>query len=193
MTAQRPHRSVPYDTHDAVALSPHVIAKIYQLSNMFFADKAIAAEASKIAKDKHQSRGRRERTIMEQLRNELFLNISKTLLVEIAIFVRILDDKFESKYPIGDTVSLDCGRLKTDSGEISLSLREACNKVIHAKEFQFAQSAFSSAKIPNDEAVLYYDPLVYFWGEHGKSEWTAALDVRRFCNTAALICRVTLF
>lgn len=193
MANQRNGRSVPYDAHEAVALSPHVIEKIYCLSVMFFAERAIAAEAAKTARARPQRRRSRNLTIMEQLRNELFLNSSTTLFVEVAIFMRILDDKFEGKYPIGDDVSLACGRLTRGKEKVELSLREACNKIIHAKGFQFSQSILDSGESDIASPIFYYDPVVLFWGEHGKSDWMAALDVRRFCDVAALICRVTLF
>jgi hypothetical protein len=125
--------------HEAIALSPHVMSKIYELSNMFLADRAIAAAALRDTKGRFNGKPTFNVTIIERLRNELFLGAAATLLVEIAIFLRILDDKFEGKCLISDDVSLQCGDLQV--GEITsiLCLREACNKIIHAKCFDFCK------------------------------------------------------
>lgn len=85
---------VPYDIHKAVVLSPHVIVKIYQLSSMFFAEKGIAEEAVTIAKNHPPEWRRFHFTEMEELRNHLFMDLATTLLAEISMFVRIIDDKF---------------------------------------------------------------------------------------------------
>ncbi len=197
--ASPPERWVTYDAHQALAFSPHIIAKIYQLSSMFMAERALAKYSLDDARTGFKGR-RVTTTELEVLRNELFLNTATSLLVEIAIFMRIIDDKFNGKYPISDRVSLDCGDmcLKDPNGntkEVPLNFREACNKIIHGKEFSFLQQdvigweQFRSWRAP----VFFYRPLVEFYGERGKDEWKAWLKVLDFCKIASMISRITLF
>jgi hypothetical protein len=185
---------VPYDTHKAVALSPHVIAKIYQLSSMFYAEKGIAEESLAIAKNHPPEWRRFHSTEMEQLRDELFMNLATTLLTEISIYVRIIDDKLEGQYTISDEEDAqceNCGTLTAKGTTSSLSMREACNKIIHAKQFEFFVSWLSVYEVRR--AISSFQPTVRFHGALGSSKWVADLDVQRYCNAVTKVCRITLF
>lgn len=187
---------VPYDTHKAVALSPHVIVKIYQLSNMFYAEKGIADEAVTIAKSHPPEWRRFHHTEMEELRDELFMNLATTLLTEIAIYVRIIDDKFEGQYRMSDDEYAECekcGTLTVKRKTSPLSMREACNKIIHAREFEFFVFWLHVHENRRETSIPCFQPTVRFCGELGKSMWVANLDIQRYCNAVTKICRITLF
>ena len=78
------------------------------------------------------------------------------------------------------------GRLASDSGEdiIELSFREACNQIIHAKDF-VPQSKVS--KIIDDYEDRVYLPFIRLEGNKGQSTWNAIIDVGKYC-----VCALTL-
>ena len=76
-----------------------------------------------------------------------------------------------------------CGSLQPDvtvAEEVSLTLREACNKIIHAVEYRFC------VEEPG-EPHSYVSPLVFLYGETvgGKKKWRAVLDVLRYVEVGA--------
>ena len=105
------------------------------------------------------------------------------LLIGTAVKLRLIDDLFkEAGKPITYSIS-SVGRLSSDSGEnmIDLSFREACNKIVHAKDF-VPQSRVSKI-IDNFEDRVYL-PLIKLDGKRGKSTWNAIIDIGKYCACA---------
>jgi hypothetical protein len=96
------------------------------------------------------------------------------ILLAVAITARVIDDRDGR---ILDLVAGPCGKLVTfaDDEEIftQLSLREACNKIIHAQKVHFDVS-----KTKDDQP--YLNPSIYLYGTLHKKKWKAILDVVAF-------------
>jgi hypothetical protein len=95
------------------------------------------------------------------------------ILLCTAVTFRIVDDRDER---ILDNFDTTCGCLIEISDNvdrrIGLSLREACNKIIHAKKVHFDTSEINLNH--------YLNPTIYLYGSHKGKEWKAVLDIERF-------------
>lgn len=99
------------------------------------------------------------------------------ILLAVSITARVIDDRNNK---VLDLIAGDCGKLieTTDKGasEKGLSLREACNKIIHAQKIRFDISETAETK-------KYLNPFIYLYGErHKGSEWKVELDVVAFAK-----------
>jgi hypothetical protein len=107
------------------------------------------------------------------------------LLVNIAATVRVVSDREKTFFR---QLKLGCGRLFPDmkkprqSGP--LSLREACNKIIHATKFNFDVKQFSVRQRIGDgwsstrqEALR---PVIHLYGMKDGCDWKATLNVETF-------------
>lgn len=97
------------------------------------------------------------------------------LLLSTAVMLRAKDE--ELGVEATDTEKWRVGRL-TQESEKALSLREACNKIIHPKLIWFG---------PAEGADLGAAPLVQLLGDYRSKEWHAEVDVRRYCRLGALL------
>lgn len=84
----------------------------------------------------------------------------------------------------------DCGQLfpnwATDPEKIEvLSLREACNKIIHATDIRF-DVVVPDAAINPDEEGLYYRPYLYLYGSKNRNDWRAELSLIDFARWGAV-------
>ncbi len=102
------------------------------------------------------------------------------ILLSVAVNARVIDDLQEGVF---DFVGGACGTL-TDAkkGESELSLREACNKIIHAQKVRFDVSE-------NEQHIPYVNPLIYLYGERNSVEWKAVLDVLEFAKKYVSVVR----
>lgn len=105
------------------------------------------------------------------------------LLIGTAVKLRLIDELFREagktiSYPISSV-----GQLISNPGEdkVDLSFREACNKIIHAKDF-IPQSKVS--KIVDNFEDRVYLPFIKLVGKKGKSNWNAIIDIRKYCACA---------
>jgi len=102
------------------------------------------------------------------------------LMVEIATQYRLMESGVppseRSKHYSDGVV----GALTVDgvSGAIDLSMREACNKIIHAQNIIFD---VTKPRRRNDH---YYNPTIHAHGQKGRKKWEALIDVVWFCNAA---------
>ena len=111
------------------------------------------------------------------------------LLVGIAATVRVIQDRDGGQSSV---FHLPCGRLISDvSSKQSelLTLREACNKIIHAKRFNFDAKPLppSEAQLPNPTYVLR--PVLHLYGTLRRVEWKAELAIVEFIRAAAILVR----
>ncbi|WP_221074598.1 hypothetical protein [Agarivorans aestuarii] len=124
-----------------------------------------------------------------QIELEDDLALTETLIssymIECAVKTRIFQDHFtEDHFECGfssfdkdaiDSVGGDIGNVL--NGSFTLSLRESCNKIIHAKKFYLIKEN-ENLNIP------YWNGLCHLTGTFQKKEWKIELDVR---NWAAAI------
>lgn len=99
------------------------------------------------------------------------------ILLSVSVTARVIDDRNNKVF---DLVAGDCGKLfETDekgTTETGLTLREACNKIIHAQKIRFDISETETTQ-------RYLNPIIYLYGERRKGhEWRAVLDVVDFAK-----------
>lgn len=141
---------------------------IYELLSFFLSSQSIA-ELDYSDSDPIQQLGGLQRDL-----------ITKRL-ISVAITIRILDDQ-ESQ--VFDMVAAYCGTITKDlanPGEsCGLGLRDACNKIIHARNVTFDTSTSSTGR-------TYLYPSLYLEGTEGKRPWAVGLDVVKFCRESASV------
>lgn len=102
------------------------------------------------------------------------------LLVEIATQYRIMEWNIRDEWKNKDFKTEVVGELFTDNKdegqELDLTIREACNKVIHAEEIVFDITKLRGTK------RYYYNPYIHIYGKKGKLKWKASIDLVLFCN-----------
>jgi hypothetical protein len=96
------------------------------------------------------------------------------ILLAVSITARVLDDRHNQCF---DLAAGSCGILTDHLGEESpLSLREACNKIIHARVIHYDV-------LETPERQPYLEPFMYFYGERQNgAEWKAVLHVIDFAK-----------
>jgi hypothetical protein len=65
------------------------------------------------------------------------------------------------------------------SEQVSLTIREACNKVIHCVSINFHYLSDAPRR------GLALQPKVHLYGTHGNKDWKATIDINRFIQVAA--------
>jgi hypothetical protein len=101
------------------------------------------------------------------------------ILLTVAITARVIDDLQEGVF---DFIGGTCGTLLDDKGELGLSLREACNKIIHATKVHFDVAE-------NEQHMPYVNPVIYLYGKKYDKEWKATLDVLEFARKYVTVVR----
>jgi hypothetical protein len=70
-----------------------------------------------------------------------------------------------------------CGTLQPDIANVDsvpLTMREACNKIIHATTFRF--------DVEGEFETSYMNPVIYFYGTERGKPWRAVLDIVRYVD-----------
>jgi hypothetical protein len=101
------------------------------------------------------------------------------ILLSLAVTARVVDDREER---ISELVGSDCGVLQKDldiQETDVLGIREACNKLIHAKTVRFDVEELGVQR--------YLNPMIYLYGTLQGKHWRAQLDVIKFCKEYATI------
>lgn len=107
-------------------------------------------------------------------------------LIEIAAKFRVIQDaavgQVDAEY-LQDLDSACTGSKAIGTvleGEVVLSLREACNKVIHAKNFELV---FQNARSAQPRHLYsYWNGICRLSGSHSRKNWRVALDVYRWAD-----------
>jgi hypothetical protein len=110
-------------------------------------------------------------------------------LVRILITCSVALRQAFDQYPeIAHLQSKNCGKLyrswskqKKKKPEI-LILREACNKIIHAKDYRF-----DASKSDHYDEGVYLRPFVFLYGKKHKQGWRAKLSIAEFVKWGAVI------
>ena len=108
-------------------------------------------------------------------------------LISIAIKIRILDDREPHKF---DMFTDYCGSITKDIlnplERNGLALRDACNKIIHARKVNFDVDSTTTGQ-------LFLHPYIYLegtetkWKKNHKHEvvWSTDIDIVMFCRESA--------
>lgn len=107
------------------------------------------------------------------------------ILLSSAVTARVVDDREGGAL---NNLAGPCGVLaETRAGttnEVPLTLREACNKIIHAKKIRFDVEE-------TEERQPYINPTIYLYGTRSNgAEWRATVDIIAFAQEyVSVICR----
>jgi hypothetical protein len=105
-----------------------------------------------------------------------------SLLLSLAMRIRVLDDRGQISK---GAMALECGSLATgtcsNKRKIPLTLREACNKIVHSKGSQLMVSHFDNfdAQLPSPTSTHMESTLILH-GTKNRTTWRASLDIVLF-------------
>ena len=110
------------------------------------------------------------------------------LLVNVASTVRVVSDREKSFFR---QLKLKCGVLLPNAAKPAqqqpLSLREACNKILHTSKFNFDARALrvKDNDFVNTQHAL--KPFVHLYGTKDGVEWKATLNIEEFVRYNARV------
>jgi hypothetical protein len=99
------------------------------------------------------------------------------LMLQIAALFRSADTSALEKLTFNQRWNPTVGKLEEPIGGQAkdLSLREACNKIIHVREIKYEV-------VKGDyEWNRFLKPMIYLYGQKQEIKWRAILDVKAFC------------
>jgi len=135
-----------------------LILELHRLLAIFFSSPKFAELRTDLAGDTI--------SILQQFEEEEITRI----LINSAITARIIDDREEGRFNFNDT---KCGELIEDlslsNKSKPLNIREACNKIIHAKKIHFDTTDLNYN--------TYRNPIMYFYGDKNGVEWKTTLNI----------------
>jgi hypothetical protein len=113
------------------------------------------------------------------------------LLIETAIHARITEERFLSDFaefkPSVPVDPVEVGKLwqpESKSKPAKLNLRDACNKIVHARKITFNPSG----KKQGDDRV---STKIYLFGQQQKQLWRACVDIPKFVTEAYTLAKLT--
>ena len=112
------------------------------------------------------------------------------LLIDIAVTIRMLDDMAG---PHVVSITFNVGELDEVESKQALTLREACNKIIHASNVQFDLGGGTTTYVNKDheeitECVSYVRPTTLeLRGDKVGKSWVAQLDIMAFVKAATMV------
>jgi len=150
----------------------HTVLELHRLLSIFLASKSFAALCTH-----HPHEGLDPIGMIQEVEDDEITRI----LLNLAITARVVDDREGRAFQQRGS---DCGTLQRDvkDSEIGiLDIREACNKIIHAKKVRFDVEECGDQR--------YLNPIIYLYGSQQARRWRAELDVIKFCKEYVSIVR----
>jgi hypothetical protein len=145
---------------------------LYRLFCMLLGDERLAAME-------------RDWFIIRQLRGEYVETECIRILTSVSTALRILFDQHDLEF--AELSKRPCGKLfpewpntKTED----LTLREACNKIIHATKVNYDEEDPDPGYNP-DQIGVYLRPYLYLYGTRDGREWKAELLIIEFAKFSA--------
>lgn len=156
--------------------------QLWLLLTVFLADRAYA----EITEDEWFADGYRQHLL--GLNSDFADQAITECLLGVATSLRVIDDRD------GDVLTRlpPCGVLWNDlptDENIPLTLREACNKIIHARRLNFDIERLDGHALgahPIDSPT-YMRPFIHLYGTHRTRDWKAMLDIVAFARASAQI------
>ena len=111
------------------------------------------------------------------------------ILISSVVALRILLDQHPTKFR--NTRKQSCGSLwptwpKSKRKPEALTLREACNKIIHADEVR-DDEVIPDRRYNPDELGVYIRPFVYLYGTKDGSPWRAKVSIVDFAQLSTSV------
>jgi hypothetical protein len=158
-----------FETHNPADSALDVTAPACELLAFFLADKPVHALVAKYKFDaiaQEYASYRQERIVK--------------LLIEIATSYRLVSWRLTNEERAKER-RFDVGVLtiRDSDSDLSLSMHEACNKIIHADEF-----AFETRKVRGQGVAYITDDTVLAAGKRGQQDWSITLWIPEFCEAA---------
>jgi hypothetical protein len=106
-------------------------------------------------------------------------------LIHLAVRIRILEDSAKADEQEIDWINIDQDSRrgldlgKYHKGKEKITIRELCNKIIHATDISLDWS--SIAESDNGDSPEYWTGIAWLFGKKGKSEWKLELNVEALC------------
>jgi predicted nucleic-acid-binding Zn-ribbon protein len=104
------------------------------------------------------------------------------ILLYLSILARVIDDRENRFFKV---LATNCGYLYKGKDLLEkqdLSLREACNKIIHATKI--------SSDIDKSSQPPHLNPVMYFYGTDSGKDWKAELNVIEFAKKyTSVVCK----
>lgn len=111
--------------------------------------------------------------VFQDLRHEFFDNEVTSLLISTAVKGRLYDEYYENVFK---EMGGECGQLIFQFGQQKpLSIREACNKILHARSRRWSIERSSNS----------VEPYVSLHGSYCGQTWEAKLDIRKYIHYCA--------
>ena len=143
-------------------------------------------EASRPLAELGQAEGSPNECFIDSLPREFFEDEVSRILLQTAIVLRIVDD--ESEADREERNPFICGELEQNGDTGSLPLREACNKIIHARKINFDTDTLPLGS-SEGERNYFLNPYVYLYGSQGNKHWKAIIRVRDFLSHGSRLLR----
>jgi hypothetical protein len=125
-----------------------------------------------------QRRNRKSHPLQELYDDHFVPEVSR-ILIQTAAAIRLLDDMAGSAVV---AVTFPVGELVTAKKKTTLTIREACNKIIHASFVKFDLGRLSDTQIDFARPTT-----VELQGRKNKAKWTARLQIVQFVTAAAIV------
>jgi hypothetical protein len=124
---------------------------------------------------------------ISELRGDHFSGEFLRILISSAVALRIAFDQ----YPQLEELKTDCGKLypnwpKEKRKRVVLTLRDACNKIIHADKVHHDIVDPHPGRNPDQEGA-YLGPYLYLYGKKKKQDWRAELSIINFVKWGAVV------
>lgn len=148
---------------------------LWRLLTIFLADRAFAT----LTEPEFHADGYAQPLM--SLQSEFEEDEITRILIGTAITLRVLDDR-------DGLLNSDmyCGTLEINGGNTPLTLREACNKIVHATKVNFDLERLDGGPIEQlGMSPPYLTPNIYFYGSLRGADWRATLDVIAYVHAAA--------
>lgn len=100
------------------------------------------------------------------------------LLLSLAVRIRVFDDRGQMPPSV---MRRSCGSLTTGQDRATLTLREACNKIVHAHKLQVMVSHLDEfdATLPSPTSD-HMETTMLLHGSKNRMVWRASLDLVKF-------------
>ncbi|MDN4127262.1 hypothetical protein [Pantoea ananatis] len=109
-------------------------------------------------------------------------------LIQICTKVRVFQDSYKEEWDEGYSPEVEAFEhfptiAEVLEGTVNLSLRECCNKVIHALKFELIM-------LNSTDGISYWDGDIILSGTQAKRNWKIKVNVYKFCLSIRIYFRL---